>query len=120
MTRIGPGVVVRGDVTTTEALQIDGAVHGHIEARGGQLILGPTSRIEADVDGTDVLVQGRLLGHIVASERIALDASADVAGSLSANHVVLADGARFNGRIDMGQRTLAARVAAHRASQGDA
>lgn len=120
MTRIGPGVVVRGDLTTTEALQIDGAVHGRIEARGGQLILGSTSRIEADVDAIDVLVQGRVLGHIMASQRIALDATADVVGSLSANHVVLADGARFHGRIDMGQRTLAARVAAHRAAHGDA
>lgn len=117
MTRIGASVVIHGDVTASEALQIDGEVRGRIEARDGLLTLGPAARIEADVAGMEVLVLGQVRGNLTASRRIELGATADVSGTLSASHVVLADGARFSGRIDMGQRTIAAKVAAHRATQ---
>jgi len=120
MTRIGASVVIHGDVTATEALQIDGEVRGRIESRDGLLTLGPSSRIEADIDGTEVLVLGQFQGNLTATTRIELGVTADVSGALSANHVVLADGAHFTGRIDMGQRTIVARVAAHRATQGEA
>ena len=67
--------------------------------------------------GTRVTVLGRLKGNVVASERIELGASSEVTGSLSANVIVVVEGARFNGRIDMGQRTIAAKVAEYRSTQ---
>ena len=70
------------------------------------------------VRGARVLVLGELKGAIVASERIDLAPGATVEGSLSSNRVVLSDGTTFNGRIDMHQRTIAARVAHFKASQG--
>ncbi len=119
MTRIGASVVIHGDVAATETLQIDGAVRGRIETSGGLLTLGPTARVEADIEGTEVLILGQVRGNVTATQRIELGVTAEVSGSLSANHVVLADGAHFTGRIDMGQRTITARVAAHRATQDE-
>ena len=64
-----------------------------------------------------VVVRGQVEGAIIASERIELASSANVEGSLSANRVVIAEGARFNGRIDMDQRTIAVKVAQYKAAQ---
>ena len=55
-------------------------------------------------------------GSISAGQRIELTPSAVVTGDLSATQVVIADGAQFNGRVDMGRRTIAAKVAQYKAS----
>ena len=114
MTRIGPSIAIAGDISSDEDLQIDGRVSGQIVTRGGTLTVGTDAKIDADVRGTRVTVLGSVQGNISASERIELGASAQVTGALSANFVVVADGARFNGRIDMDKRTIAAAVAHHR------
>ncbi len=115
MTRIGASIVVDGELTVSEPLQLDGHLRGHIVAREADLTLGPSAVVEADIRGVRVTVLGRLRGNITATERIELGPSADVTGSLSANLVVLAEGAQFNGRIDMAERTIAAKVAEYRA-----
>lgn len=115
MTHIGPSIVVDGELTANEPLTVDGHVRGTIVARDTALTLGPSAVVAADIRGARVTVLGRLQGNITASECIELGASADVKGSLSANRIVIADGARFNGGIDMAERTIAAKVAEYRA-----
>jgi cytoskeletal protein CcmA (bactofilin family) len=61
-----------------------------------------------------VLVEGQVKGGITASERIELGSNSRVEGSLSADRVVMWEGARFDGGIDMRQRTIAAKMAQYR------
>ena len=117
MTTIGPAVTFSGELTSTEDLTIDGHVTGHVLVRDALLTIGEEGRIKADVRGVRVVVRGHVSGSIVASERIELAASARVDGSLSANRIVIADGAMFTGRIDMDQRTIAAKLAQYKAAQ---
>jgi cytoskeletal protein CcmA (bactofilin family) len=117
MATISRRVQIRGELSSDEDLVIEGSVRGLIQSRAGLLTIGPEATIEADVQGHRVDVHGRLTGNVAATERIELHPSAQVLGTLSANHVVLNDGARFNGRIDMDRRTIAATVARHRAEQ---
>ncbi len=115
MTYIGSSIFIQGEITSAEDLQIDGGVHGQIVVRDAELTVGPGARIEAEVRSARVTVRGAVLGNISATERIELAATAEVTGDLSANFVVLAEGARFNGRIDMDRRTIASRVARFKA-----
>ena len=117
MTTIGPSIVFSGELTSEEDLVIEGRVEGHVVVREGTLTIGDSGHVTADLRGSRVFVRGHVAGAIVASERIDLAPSARVDGSLSANRVVIAEGARFNGRIDMDQRTIAAKVAQYKASQ---
>lgn len=117
VTTIGPSIVISGELTSGEDITVEGRVNGQLQVRDAKLIIGERGHVRADVRGMRVLVQGQLKGSIVASERIELAPSASVEGSLSANRVVLVDGTRFNGRIDMDQRTIAARIAHFKASQ---
>jgi cytoskeletal protein CcmA (bactofilin family) len=118
VTTIGPTVSISGEMTSGEDVTVQGCVNGQLLVRDGALTIAERAQLRADIRGTRVVVHGQLKGSIVASERIELTPSATVEGSLSANRVVLADGAHFNGGIDMDQRTIAARFAQFKASQG--
>jgi cytoskeletal protein CcmA (bactofilin family) len=115
MTTIGPSLVITGELTSDEDLTINGQVKGPVAVRTGTLTIGEQGRVESDVRGARVVVHGAVTGTIAATERIELHKSAVVSGSLSANRVVIADAATFNGRIDMDQRTIAAKVAQYKA-----
>jgi cytoskeletal protein CcmA (bactofilin family) len=115
MTRIGPSLFISGQFQSSEDTVIEGRVDGHVHIKDAPLTITSRGAVKADVRGVRVLVQGQLKGSISATERIELTASAQVEGALSANQVVLADGARFTGAIDMQQRTLASKMAQYRA-----
>src|SRR5215218_7262721 len=117
MTSIGRSVVITGELVSDEDLTLDGRVVGHVHVREATLTIGEAARLEADVRGTRVIVRGNVKGSIEATERIEVTAGAAVFGNLSANRVVVADGAKLNGRVDMDQRTIAAKVAQYKASQ---
>ena len=116
MSRVGQSVVIRGEVTSEEDLTIEGRVHGSVLVRNGTVFVGSTARVDADIRGARVQISGEVRGGVSAAERIELAPSATVTGTLSADHVVIADGATFNGSIDMGRRTLAARIAQYRSA----
>jgi cytoskeletal protein CcmA (bactofilin family) len=118
MTSIGATIVITGEITSGEDLTIDGRFDGHLLVRDAAISIGERAQIRADIRAVRVVVRGLVTGAISASERIELTATATVDGSLSANQVVVAEGAQFNGRIDMDQRTIAARVAQYKATQG--
>ena len=113
-TRIGRSLVITGEIECNEDLLIEGRVNGHVVVRDAQLTITPSGTVDAQVHGTRVLVEGQLKGGITASERIELSSKCRVEGTLSADRVVMWDGARFDGGIDMRQRTIAAKVAQFR------
>jgi cytoskeletal protein CcmA (bactofilin family) len=115
MTTIGPDSEFSGELTSNEDLSIEGQFDGYIHVRSALLNIAASGRVTADIRGVRVFVSGTVNGSIVASERIELAPGANVNGSLSANHVVIADGAFFNGYIDMGQRTIAVRLSLYKA-----
>jgi cytoskeletal protein CcmA (bactofilin family) len=111
-------LILTGELTSDEDVAIDGQIHGRVSVRNSTLTVGEHGLVDAEVRCARLQVRGKVTGVVSASERIELLPSAEVAGDLSANHVVIADGARFDGRIDMDQRTIAARVAHFKAEQG--
>jgi cytoskeletal protein CcmA (bactofilin family) len=117
MTHIGKAVVFDGELTSEEDLHFDGRLKGHLHVREGTLTIGESATIEAEIRAPRVIVHGLVQGSISASERIELGPTATVTGSLTAEHVVIADGAHFNGSVDMAKRTIAAKFAQYKAGQ---
>ena len=120
MTHIGRSVVIDGEFISDEDLQIDGTVKGNLQIRDATLTIGEPAKVEADIHGARVVVHGSVRGSITASVRIELGPGARVEGNLSADQVVIADGARFDGHIDMARRTVALKMAQYKASQAAA
>ena len=120
MATIGTSIIITGEVTSDEDLVVDGRIHGEVNVPTATLTIGPQGYIEKDVRGARIRIHGAVKGMVIATERIELASSAAVIGSLSANQVVMADGAQFKGRIDMDRRSIAARVAQFKADQARA
>jgi len=116
MTHIGTSVDFDGDLTCDEDVTFEGRLTGNIHVREATLIVGPPAQVEASIRARRVIVHGTVQGSISAGEHIELAPTAVVTGDLSATQVVITDGAQFNGRVDMGRRTIAAKVAQYKAA----
>lgn len=102
-TFIGPNISVEGTITGSEPVMIEGSVRGRIDLQS-DLRIGTKARIEATVHARNVTVEGKLTGDISADERVELVASASVDGNIKAPKIVVAEGAKFRGNVDMGSR----------------
>jgi cytoskeletal protein CcmA (bactofilin family) len=116
MTYLGPSIHITGDVWGEEDVTIHGRVTGSVVVRDHTILIAPDAHLDADIRGAQVIVHGTLNGAVNATERIELGPASAVAGMLSANRIVMRDGAYFNGLIDMNQRTIAVRLASYKAA----
>ena len=98
---IGKSVIIKGDLTGSEDLTIEGQVEGKIELRNNVLTIGANGKIKAQIFAKVVIVQGEVQGNITASERIDIRDNGSVDGDLVAPRIAIADGAHFRGSIDM-------------------
>jgi len=98
---IGKSVVIKGELSGSEDLTIEGAVEGKIELRQNLLTIGPNAKIKAQVFAKTVVVEGHVQGNISAGERIDIRDKGVVEGNLAAPRVSIADGAQFRGSVDM-------------------
>jgi len=98
---IGKSVIIKGELSGSEDLTIEGQVEGKIELRQNVLTIGPNGKIKAQVTAKTVVVEGQVQGNISATERVDIRDNGTVDGDLVAPRVAIADGAHFRGAIDM-------------------
>jgi len=101
MAHLGKSVVVKGELSGSEDLYIDGHVEGAIELKGNRLTLGPNGRVKASVNARSVVVQGRLEGNVRATDRVDLKQSAVVLGDIATQRISIEEGAFFKGGVDI-------------------
>lgn len=102
-TFIGANITIEGTISGSEPVVVEGAVRGNVRLTG-DLLLGTKARIEATVHARNVTIEGKLTGDVSADERVELVASASVDGNIKAPKIVVAEGARFRGNVDMGSQ----------------
>ena len=98
---IGKSVVVKGELSGSEDLVVDGEVEGSITLRGQSLTVGPNGRVRANIEARNVILFGRVDGDIHASDRVELRKSASLSGDISTARISIEDGAFFKGGIDI-------------------
>ncbi len=98
---IGKSVIIKGELSGSEDLTIEGQVDGKIELRQNVLTIGPNGKIKAQITAKTVVIEGQVQGNITATERVDIRDNGTVDGDLSAPRVSIADGAHFRGAIDM-------------------
>lgn len=99
--RIGKSVAVKGELSGSEDLYLDGELEGSITLPEHRLIIGSHARVRANVEAGEVIVHGKLNGNVRASEHIELKKTAVLAGDIVTQHIVIEDGAYFKGSIDV-------------------
>jgi cytoskeletal protein CcmA (bactofilin family) len=98
---IGKSVIVKGELSGSEDVYLDGEVEGSIELRGHSLTIGPNGRIRANVHARDIIVHGKVDGNVNGTERVELKKSAILVGDIFTQRIVIEDGAYFKGGIDI-------------------
>jgi cytoskeletal protein CcmA (bactofilin family) len=101
MTLIGKSLVIKGELSCSEELYVDGEVEGVIDSKGNRLAIGPNGRVKANVSASAVIVQGKLEGNIQATDRVDLKQSAVVTGDIAAQRISIDEGAYFKGRVNI-------------------
>jgi cytoskeletal protein CcmA (bactofilin family) len=101
MVNIGKSVIIKGELSGSEDLMIEGQVEGKIELRQNVLTIGPNAKIKAQVFAKSVIIQGEVHGNVTATDKVDIRDAGSVDGDLSAPRVAIAEGAHFRGSIDM-------------------
>ncbi|MDP5070741.1 MAG: polymer-forming cytoskeletal protein [Congregibacter sp.] len=99
---IGSKVKVNGDIISSEDLLVEGEVTGTITLSDNELVIGTSGRVQANISAKTVRIEGEVKGDIEGSERVVICASGNVQGNVTSPRVMLEDGGRFKGNIDMG------------------
>jgi cytoskeletal protein CcmA (bactofilin family) len=114
---IGPSIFIKGDLSGDEDLVIEGRVEGKIDLKQHNVTIGKNGRVRADVFGNTVVVEGEVDGNLFAQQQAILRQSGAVRGNITAPRVMLEDGSRFRGSIDMESKEGAKPGAAGHAAQ---
>jgi cytoskeletal protein CcmA (bactofilin family) len=100
---IGPTLVIKGELSADEDLVIEGQIEGTIAHHKKNLTIGKEGRVKADIHASSVLVEGQLVGDIHSEGVVSLANSASVKGNIHCGRIIMQDGARFSGKIEMGE-----------------
>jgi len=104
---IGPTLIFKGELSADEDLVIEGHIEGTIAHHTKHLTIGRQGRVTADIHASSVIVEGQLIGDIHSEGIVSLAKGADVIGNIYCGRIVMEDGARFKGKIDMGVKPKA-------------
>lgn len=114
MTRLGPTVFVRGEVTSTDDIDVEGRVEGPLWCEGHAVTVATSASVTGDIIGRDITVAGRVAGTLLATEVVDIRTTGDVAGRIVATRLILHDGGTFHGNVEPHQVDAALTVARHR------
>lgn len=102
---IGKSVVVKGELSGSEDLTIDGAVEGKIELKDHVLTVGPNGKIKATIFAKVVIVLGEVVGDVTATQKLDIRENGSVDGDIVSPQMAMAEGAHFRGSVDMKRRS---------------
>lgn len=97
---IGKSVTIKGELSGSESLFLDGEVEGSIHLQGHNLTVGQNGRVRASVKAKDVVVHGRIDGNVHATDRLDVRKTAIIMGDLQSQRLSIEDGAFLNGKIE--------------------
>jgi|SRR5215472_1656155 len=98
---IGKSLVIKGEVTGSEALYIDGRVEGTINLPGHSLTVGRNGQVQANITAREIVILGNVKGNVTASDRLDIRNEGSLTGDAVCQRISIEDGAYFKGGIDI-------------------
>jgi len=113
---IGKSVFIKGELSGSEDIYVDGQVEGNIQLGANNLTIGPNGRVRANISAKNVTIGGTLDGNITATERTELRKTAVANGDVQTKRIAIEEGAFFKGKLEI-VGTAAASAAASGGSE---
>ncbi len=98
---IGRTLTMEGTLTAQEDILVEGRFNGEVTLMENALVVGETGDIRAVIEAKNVTIHGKANGDIKATNQVEISASGSMRGDILSPRVILHDGAKFKGRIDM-------------------
>lgn len=98
---IAKGLIMRGEITGSNSLFIDGRVEGSISLPGSRVTVGVHGQVHASISAREIVVIGKVFGNVTASDSVDIHAQGGVTGDVTAARISIEDGAFFKGGIDI-------------------
>lgn len=99
--RLGSSLQIKGHITGSEDLQIDGIVEGPISLQGHELTVGSSAQLNSEIQAGEVVVYGKVVGNLYARGRVDIKKDGSIIGDISSARISIEDGAHFKGRIEI-------------------
>jgi len=98
---IGKGLLIKGEISGTESLFIDGKIEGSINLPGNRVTIGRNGQVAASITAREIVVLGKVRGNVSATDRVDIRAEGSLTGDVAAARISIEDGAYFKGGIDI-------------------
>ncbi len=118
-TVIGADAVFKGELSFEKGVRVDGRVEGKITTKG-HLGVSQGGKLQADVLAGNIVVEGQVVGNLVANDRIELRKTARLKGDITANKLLVMEGAAFEGHCSVGPEAGKAAVPGNRMTEKEA
>lgn len=113
---ISQGIKIKGEVTGSEDLFVDGLVDGKLNLTNGSLTIGPNGFVKADVNAREVIVRGKIEGKVMGRDKVQLWSTGQVSGEVQTERLSIEEGALLRGKVETGKQP--ARFAETKAAPG--
>jgi len=98
---IGKSVIIRGEVSGSQSLYIEGKIEGTINCPDNRVTIGRNGEVVADILAGEIVVLGKVRGNCHATDRVDIRSEGFVTGDVIAGRISIEDGACFKGGIDL-------------------
>jgi cytoskeletal protein CcmA (bactofilin family) len=98
---IGASLVIKGEITGSEPLYIDGHVEGSIHVSGQRVTIGRSGSVTANIDAKEVVIMGSVKGNIQCTDRLDIRSEGTLTGDVAAPRIIVEDGAMLRGSVEV-------------------
>ncbi|GAC1669262.1 MAG: hypothetical protein NVS9B4_25320 [Candidatus Acidiferrum sp.] len=100
---ISQGIKIKGEVTGSEDLFVDGVVEGKLNLANGSLTIGPNGVVTADVTAREVIVRGRVDGKVTGRDKVQVSSTGQITGEVQTQRLGIEEGALLRGKVEAGK-----------------
>jgi cytoskeletal protein CcmA (bactofilin family) len=101
---ISQGIRIKGEVTGSEDLFVDGLVDGKLNLTNGSLTIGPNGCVKADVNAREVIVRGKIEGKVTGRDKVQLWSTGQITGEVQTERLAIEEGALLKGKVEAGKQ----------------
>ena len=98
---LGKSVFIKGELSASEDLTLDGHMEGRVTLPDHTLTIGPAADIKASISARVVVIMGAVTGNVTAGEKVEIRATGSVTGDLASPRLVVAEGGHLRGKVEM-------------------
>jgi cytoskeletal protein CcmA (bactofilin family) len=102
---ISQGIRIKGEVTGTEDLFVDGLVEGKLNLTASScLTVGPNGNVKADLNAREIIVRGKVEGKVTARDKLHIGSTGEITGEVQTDRLAIEDGAMLRGKVEAGRQ----------------